>query len=165
MKRLLLLPLLFLFTFVTAQTRPATKPAAKPVKPVAAPIAKGPVPKVLASLGGKAGGDIELSTARVLIDFPLLLKDDKGNVYPIKQCTFVYKRISTFEEERTGEKKTGWEYLVKELRNNDQLDEFWRTEVKESLQKGEEIHFQKILADSKKGYLIPVTGIFFKVSK
>lgn len=160
MKRLLLLPLLFLFIVVSAQTRPATRPAAKPTAP-----AKGPVPKVQASIGGKSGGDIELSTARLLVDFPLLLKDDKGNVYPVKQFTFVYKRITSFEEEYTGQKKTGWEYLVKELRNNEQLDEFWRTEVKESLQKGEELHFQKILADSKKGYLIPVTGIFFKVNK
>lgn len=159
MKRLLLLPLLFLCILATAQRTPA-KPATKPAVP-----AKGPVPRVQASVGGKSGGDIELSTARVLIDFPLLLKDDKGNVYPVKQCTFVYKRITTFEEEYTGQKRTGWEYLVKELRNNDQLDEFWRTEVKESLQKGEELHFQKILADSKKGYLIPVTGIFFKVNK
>jgi hypothetical protein len=157
-KALSALPLLFLFTLAQAQTKPAAKPVAKP------PIAKGPVPKVQASIGGKDGGNIDLTVARVIVDFPLLLKDDKGNVYPIKQCTFVYKRISSFEEENTGIKRTGWEYLVKELRNNEQLDEFWRTEVKESLAKGEEIHFQKILADSKKGYLIPVKGITFKVN-
>lgn len=160
MKRLLLLPL-FLFVFLLGHAQSRPKPAVKP----ATPVAKGPVPKVAASVGGKTSGNIELSTAKVIIDFPLLLKDDKGNVYPVKQCTFVYKRMTTFEEEMTGEKKTGWEYLVKELRNNEQLDEFWRTEVKETLQKGEELYFQKILADSKKGYLIPVTGLSFKIIK
>jgi hypothetical protein len=158
MKTLCILPLLFLVTLAGAQTKPAVKPTVKP-------IAKGPVPKIQASLGGKDGGAIDLTVARVMIDFPLLLKDEKGAVYPVKQCTFVYKRIRSFDDEVSGEKKFGWEYLVKDLRNNEQLDEFWRTEVRESLQKGEEIHFQKILADSKKGYLIPVKGISFKINK
>ena len=160
MRALFLIPFLLLVSLVHAQTKPATKPA----KPAAAP-AKGPVPKIKASVAGKEGGAVDLSVAKAVIDFPLLLKDEKGNVYPVKQCTFVYKRIRTFEDEFTQEKKTGWEYLVKELRNNEQLDDFWKTEIKETLQKGEELHFQKILADSKKGYLVPVKGIVFTVNK
>jgi hypothetical protein len=53
--------------------------------------------------------------------------------------------------------------LAKELRNGEQLDSFWKTTIKEDLQEGEELIFEKILADSKKGYKIPVKGLIIVV--
>lgn len=162
MKHLPFFMLLLLAFGAAAQPKPKPRPKPPVNKPAIKP---GPVPVVTASVAGKTGGKIDSAFAKLMLDFPLLLKDDKGNVYAIKQFTFIYKRKNTFEDEITGRTGFTYEWLATEMRNNEQLDDFWRTSVKESLKYGEEIHFEKILADSKKGYSIPVAGIKFEVEK
>jgi hypothetical protein len=136
----------------------AQKPTVKPK-----PIAKGPAAKLTATIAGLSTGTYGLGAAKIMIDSSLVLKDEKGKKYPISRCTFMYKRKNTYEDEITGEKKVSWEYLSKELRNNEQLDEFWRKTIKEDLKKGEELIFERILGDSQKGYMIPVKGIIITV--
>jgi hypothetical protein len=153
MKYIIFITLSFLSFFGQAQ-----KPVAKPK-----PITKGPAPKLTATIAGLSTGIYGSGAAKIMIDSSLVLRDEKGKKYPISRCTFMYKRKNTYEDEITGEKKVTWEYLAKELRNNEQLDEFWRKTIKEDLKKGEELIFERILGDSQKGYMIPVKGLTITV--
>jgi hypothetical protein len=127
-------------------------------KPTPKPAIKGKVPVVTASLGGMQSGTYGVGAGKILIDSALVLKDEKGRTYAISRCSFMYKRKMVHVDESSGEKvvKTSWEYLAKELRNNEQLDDFWRSTIKEDLKSGEELIFGNIMADTKQGYMVPV---------
>lgn len=153
-----------LFIFCVAPfliTAQVIKPVLKP--PTPKPIVKGKVPVITASIGGMTSGKYGVGAAKILIDSNLVLKDEKGQKYVINRCSFMYKRKMTYTDEESGQKRITWEYLAKELRNGEQLDKFWRDTIKEDLKVGEELIFEKILADSKKGYMIPVKGLSITV--
>jgi hypothetical protein len=135
-------------------------PPAKP-KPGIKPsvVAKTKIPKITASIGNMLGGTYDVAVAKNLIDNSLLLKDESGKLYKINRCSFLYKRKMVYTDEDTKEKRITYEYLSKELRNNEQLDEFWKKIIKEELKKGEELIFEKILADSGSGYMLQVKGL------
>ncbi len=134
-------------------------------KPVVKPVitTKGKIPKITASIGNMFGGTYDVAVAKNLIDNNLLLKDENGKLYKISRCSFLYKRKMVYTDEDTKEKRITYEFLSKELRNNEQLDEFWKKIIKEELKKGEELIFEKILADSGSGYMIQVKGLTLTV--
>jgi hypothetical protein len=142
-----------------AQPKPKPKPRA------AAPAAKpGPAPKVVASIAGLRGGNINTAVARMLIDSSLKITDEAGRAYPLYKFTFIYKRKNTYEDEMSGDKKVAYEWLSTDIRDNKQLDDLWRTTVKGDLKPGEEIYFEGIVADSKKGYMLPAPAIKFVIT-
>jgi hypothetical protein len=156
MKQLFFITFLLIAGFATAQpAKPKPRPAAKPAA----------APKVVASIANLNGGNIPLSVAQSLLDSALVVRDEKGNRYPLYKFTFMYRRTNTFKDEFTEQEQTAYEWLSIDLTNNKQLDELWRNSVKETLQPGEEIYFEKIIADSKKGFLLPAKSIKFTITK
>ncbi len=129
------------------------------------PVVKSKIPVVKAYLGTFASGTYTIAQLKLIVDNALILKDDKGNIYPIKNCSFLYKRKMIDKDETTGKTNIKWEYNEKILKAGEQLDEFWRKTIKEELQEGEELIFGRIMADSKKGYSIPVANISFVAKK
>jgi hypothetical protein len=127
------------------------------------PVTKGKVPVITASIGGLTTGSYSLATVKSIIDSALVLKDAAGKKYPVNRCSFLYKRKLSFKDEETGETKITWEYVNKELRNNAPLENYYKAILKEDLKKGEALIFGKILADSQKGYMVPVKEIVITV--
>ncbi len=136
---------------------------AQVTKPLNKPLAKQKVPTVTAYIGGNVSGTYNVAAAKVMIDSALVIKDEKGKSYSIYKFTFLYKRRMEYTDEDTREKIVTWEYLSKELRNNEQLDELWRTTIKQDLKKGEQLLFEGILADSKKGYMLVAKSIIITI--
>jgi hypothetical protein len=141
--------ILFCILFVNSITQ------AQVVKPAAG--FKAPI--VTATIGKLVTGTYTVAQLKKIIDSALVLKDAKGNKYTIDKCSFLYKRKTKFEDDETGKKGTGWEYVEKILKNGAQLDSLWKTTIKNELQAGEELMFANIMADSKKGFKIPVASI------
>jgi hypothetical protein len=155
--------LVFLMLLLSIQMISLAQGGVKP-KPVVKPtIVKSKVPTLTASLAGMQTGTYGVGAAKLMIDSNLVLKDENGKKYPIFKCSFLYKRKMVYKDEESGETKTTWEYLENVLKNNAQLDSFWRQTIKGDLKPGEELLFEGILADSQKGYMIPVKGITITV--
>ena len=152
MKIILFILLLTISTaaIVAQQTKPSTN------KPI---IQKTKVPTVKATIANMVTGTYSVAAIKILVDSNLVITDEKGKRYSFAKCSFLYKRKMTYTDENTGEKKVTWEYLNKELRNNEQLDAFWRTTIKQDLKKDEALIFEKILVDSGKGYMLTTQGI------
>ncbi len=145
--RILFIAISFLaIATINAQTKPAIKPT-------------GTAPIVSATIGKLTEGTYKVAVLKKIIDSVLVLKDAKGVKYTIDRFSFLYKRKTKFEDEQTGKKGTGWEYLEKILKNGTQLDELWKSTIKKDLQAGEQLIFASIMADTKKGYKIPVKTI------
>jgi hypothetical protein len=154
MRYIILFSLLGLLTNNLLAQNTTTKPATKPAVTV-----NNKIPKINASIGNYNSLTTDVNTAKKIIDNKLVLKDENGKIYKIGRCTFLYKRKNVYIDEDTKVKKINYEFLAKELRDDEQLDNFWKTSIKETLAKGEELIFEKILADSGKGYMLPVKGI------
>jgi hypothetical protein len=145
--RILFLAITF---FAVATLQAQTKPAAKPV---------GKAPIVTASIGKLGQGTYSIALLKTIVDSALVLKDAKGVKYSIDKCSFLYKRKLTHKDDETGKTSTTWEYAEKILKNGAQLDAMWKTTIKSELKKGEQLIFSNILADSKRGFKIPVATI------
>jgi hypothetical protein len=156
MQKLIVLMLLsFLSVASVAQTTTGTKPA----------TTKSKIPVVKAYWGTYTSGTYTIAQLKNIIDNALILKDDKGTVYTLKRCSFLYKRKLVNKDDETGVTTTTWEYAEKILKNGAQLDDQWKKTLKEEMKEGEEFIFGAIVADSKKGYVIPVSNINFIVKK
>jgi hypothetical protein len=121
-------------------------------------------PILTATIANMTTGTYGVGAAKIMIDSMLTIKDEKGVKYTINRCYFNYKRKISYKNDETGEVTTRYEYLEKELKNNEQLDELWRQTIKEDLQKGEQLIFEKILVNAKKGgVVIPVKSLVISV--
>ena len=119
---------------------------------------------LITSIGNQTGLlTLNAAQAKQLIDSALTVKDATGKSYFISRATFSYKRKLVYVDEDTQKKNISWEYLSKELRNGEQLDAFWRSSIKEDLKKGEELLFEKILVDTKKGVMLPAKSIIITI--
>ena len=131
-------------TILTAQkTSPITTPIPPPFKR----------PNVKTYWGSTATGTIELSveSASKLISQPLRIIDDKNVGYLISSYQFAYKRIGITEDEVTGKISPQSEIVANRFYIST-LPLVWQNNIKEGLQKGEELYFFDIVVISNSGF-------------
>ncbi len=131
-------------TILTAQkTSPITTPIPPPFKR----------PNVKTYWGSTATGTIELSveSASKLISQPLRIIDDKNVGYLISSYQFSYKRIGITEDEVTGKISPQSEIVANRFYIST-LPLVWQNNIKEGLQKGEELYFFDIVVISSSGF-------------
>jgi hypothetical protein len=129
---------------LTAQkTTPTTTPIPPPFKR----------PNVKTYWGSTANGTLELSvdSASKLINQPLRIIDDKNVGYLISSYQFAYKRIGLTEDEVTGKISSQSEIVANRFYNST-LPVVWQSNIKEGLQKGEELYFFDIVVISNSGF-------------
>jgi len=131
-------------TILTAQkTTPITTTIPPPFKR----------PNVKTYLGSTATGTLELSveSASRLISQPLRIIDDKNVGYLISSYQFSYKRIGITEDELTGKVSPQSEIVANRFYIST-LPLVWQNNIKEGLQKGEELYFFDIVVISSSGF-------------
>lgn len=148
MKRLFVLLILFAAMGVNAQQKtPATTNA---------------VPTVWTAIGGFKGGNITADLLSRAVDSALVVRDDKGNSYPIVKYRVFYKFKSTYSDPETGQTRT-----VDDMRVNDfteaVMSRNWRESIKDNAAKGDEMIIDEIIIQLKDGKKMMSPALHFKV--
>ena len=135
----------------TLTPTPITTPTSTPITtPIPPPFKR---PNVKTYWGSTATGTLELSveSASKLISQPLRIIDDKNVGYLISSYQFAYKRIGITEDEVTGKISPQSEIVANRFYIST-LPLVWQNNIKEGLQKGEELYFFDIVVISNSGF-------------
>lgn len=80
----------------------------------------------------------------------LVVTDNKGTNWTVVAWRFGWNRKEMSNDIRTGKRKWITNYYAVEVLESDTLPTAWQTEIKETLQKGEEISIEQIIAENPK---------------
>lgn len=136
-------------TTIAQNKKPAAKPAAvTPAKPV--------VPKLRTFIANLQGGKVNMEGALTILDKPVVVKDEKGNDWQVVSIRFWWRSLDRFEDPETGEKKSTWNTLVKDIRSAS-LPASVIESVKYEIKPGDELYYETIMVQGKDGnkYLAP----------
>ena len=122
--------------------------------PVITHIHKFKPPVVQTFLGKDTGTGtlISVDEGKNIISLPLAVKDAKNNSYFISSYSFLYKRVGVVQDEETG-KVTSETDAVGQKFTDTPLKDIWVSNIRESLQKGEEFYFYDIIVKDNQGRL------------
>ncbi len=119
-------------------------------------------PKVWTAIGGFKGGNITPELLSRAIDSALMVRDDKGNTYPITRYRVFYKFRSSYTDPETGQTRT-----VPDMRVNDftepVMSENWRGSIKDNAAKGDEMIIDEIIIRLKDGKKMMAPALRFKL--
>ncbi len=108
-------------------------------------------PVVKSLLGIRSGMDTVYAAEAVqLIGLPLVVKDSKGNMYPIENYRLLYKRKGYIEDPETGKPEVNYTAVASRF-DNTPLPKVWSENIQHSLQPGETLFFFEILVKDKAG--------------
>lgn len=80
----------------------------------------------------------------------LIVTDNKGVNWTVVAWRFGWNRKEMSNDIRTGKRKWITNYYAVDVMESDTLPGSWQTEIKETLQKGEEISIEQIIAENPK---------------
>ena len=80
----------------------------------------------------------------------LIVTDNKGVKWTVVAWRFGWNRKEISNDIRTGKRKWITNYYAVDVMESDTLPGSWQTEIKETLQKGEEITIEQIIAENPK---------------
>ena len=120
-------------------------------KTVITKIAKFKPPVVKTFLGvNQNGASVTQDEAVQLITLPLKITDDKNNLYPIESYQFLYRKKSFVQDEETGKALPSFT-IQSSLFTATPLPKIWVDNLKNSLQKEEQLYFFDIVVKDKEG--------------
>lgn len=96
------------------------------------------------SLAGKGNGNWSKELVRILIDSPLVVKDEKGKIFPLVRYTFNYSFSSVYVDGETKQRKVRQDFRSKTF-ETPTLPEVWRSSIKENVRNGDVIFFNDII--------------------
>ena len=143
---ILLVALMLYSTATTAQQAPK-KPAYTPIPKFKPPVVK----SYLAKLTGSAAV-CSAEEGKQIITLPLRVADSKDFSYKISSYQLAYKRLGVTEDEETG-KASPANDLVGQRFTETPLPEIWKSNITETLHKGEELFFFDIIVFDTQGRL------------
>lgn len=77
----------------------------------------------------------------------LVVSDQRGQQWTPVAWRFIWNKKEFTDDIRTGKRKTVMTYNIVEVDSSAQLPEGWQNELKEYLQSGEEIRFERIIIE------------------
>jgi hypothetical protein len=80
----------------------------------------------------------------------LIVTDNKGVNWNVVTWRFCWNRKEMSNDIRTGKRKWISNFYALDVIESDTLPAAWQTEIKETLQKGEEITIEQIIAENPK---------------
>lgn len=95
-------------------------------------------------LAGRPGGDWTKELVKVLIDSPLVVKDDKGKRYPIVRFTLNYTFSSVYVDSETKQRKVRKDFRSKHI-DGATLSEEWRVSIKDNTRNGDILFFNDVI--------------------
>jgi hypothetical protein len=109
------------------------------------------VPKLVVSLGGNSGGNLNTDLFVKLVDSALSVKDEKGNKYTITRFRINYSFQSTYRDSETDEVKTMKDLRVYDFYDTPMLSEVWRASIRDNAKKGDEVIINNVIVKLKNG--------------
>ena len=84
---------------------------------------------------------------------PILVKDAKGNPFPVSSFRINYKFKSTYRDDESGQLKSMSDLRVADFSNTAQLSQVWYESIKDNVKSGDTILINKILFRNASGKL------------
>lgn len=141
----------FLVSTTIAQKTPTKKPVAttQKFKP----------PKLHTFLGAiKDSATIPVDVAENIIGLPLKIYDDKRTEYTVSSYQFLYKKRTVTEDEKTGQVSPS-SSMVSDRFTATPLPEIWINQIKEQVNKGEELYFFDVIAKDAQGRVMYASNL------
>ena len=143
---------------VQAQAVPPKPKPATPAKTTAKPAAKQAtvtvipdtikVPKFTVRFGPYNGSTpAPVEDIKKVISGELTITDQQGQKWTPLAWRFIWNRKETNDDWKTGKRKTIMTYNMVEIDSTGRLPESWQTEIKEFIQPGENIIFERIIIE------------------
>lgn len=135
--------LLFIFLFMGFYCLAQQKPAAKP--------ANSALPKLTVMLGGSKSGNISITQLQKIVDSPLIVKDEKGVVYPLKSFRINYTFKSTYKDEETDKVREIKDFRAYDFYNTNRLSDDWRNSIRDNVKIEDEMLINNVVVKLKNG--------------
>jgi hypothetical protein len=121
------------------------------VKPAVTKIEKFKPPVVKTFLGvNQNGASVTVDEAAQLISLPLKITDDKSNIYDVDSYQFLYRKKSYIQDEQTGKAIPTFTISASRF-DSTPLPKIWVDNLKNGLQKDEQLYYFDIVVKDKKG--------------
>ena len=113
-----------------------------------------PVPVVYTSHWGPiTTGNISGEQIKAILAAPIVVKDNKNQLYNVSGFRINYSFKGSFKDEETGNTKTMKDLRVNDFNNKNTLPQPWIESIKDNIKPGDVILFNKILFRNKEGKL------------
>lgn len=133
--------LILAFASLTLQVQAQQKTTPKPT----------PVTAYVASMGGFKNADIDAELFKKIVDSGLVVKDDKGNTYPVTRFRMNYTFVASFTDGETQQKKDFKDFRAGDFYDTNMLSEDWRGSIKDNAKKGDQVIINNIIIRLKNG--------------
>ena len=113
-----------------------------------------PIPVFYTSHWGPiASGNISGEQVKAILAAPIVVKDNKNQLYNVSGFRINYSFKGSFKDEETGNTKTMKDLRVNDFNNKNTLPQPWVESIKDNIKPGDVILFNKILFRNKEGKL------------
>ncbi|MGH2643588.1 MAG: hypothetical protein ACRDE2_06550 [Chitinophagaceae bacterium] len=103
------------------------------------------------TLGDVPGGQsLPASFVKGLLDKPLIVHDQERQSFSVVSFSFGYQASTTYDNDTTGMPERTSTYISYPF-YSDRLDSLWRTRIGNELKPGDQLYFDHIIAQDKKG--------------
>ena len=103
------------------------------------------------SFGGYKNANITADQFKRVLDSALIVRDDKGNSYPIARFRINYTFATSFTDSETQQAKNFKDFRAADFYDTNKITEVWRSSLKDNSKKGDEVIFNNIIIKLKNG--------------
>lgn len=96
------------------------------------------------SLAKRGSGEWTKELVKALIDSPIVVKDDKGKIYPVVRFTLNYTFSTVYVDSETKQRKTRKDFRA-QIFESATISEVWKASIKENARKGDIMTFNDII--------------------
>lgn len=121
------------------------------------------VPVFRSSLGNVLSNAVPASLMRQLLDSTLIARDSLGTKHRVISFEFGYRTTTSYHNDTTGRIQQGHSYLSFQF-NSDRLDSLWRSRIGPQIKRGDELYFERIIAEGPKGVKFLSSPLHFQVN-
>lgn len=121
------------------------------------------VPVFRSSLGNVLSNTIPASLMRQLLDSALIARDSMGEKHPVVSFEFGYRTTASYHNDTTGRIEQANSYLSFHFASN-RLDSLWRNRIAQQIKPGDELYFERIIAEGPQGVKFLSSPLHFQVN-
>lgn len=148
--------LLLILCFGAGPSAARQAPAGRDTARVLLPVCK-------TSLGGVLSNTLPVSMMRALLDSALVARDAHGRVRRVVAFNFGFQEFHVVPNDTTGRPETRSAYTAWSFRGN-RLDSLWRDRLKQRLQKGDRLYFDRVIAEDAAGVKYLSSSLEFRLN-
>lgn len=96
------------------------------------------------ALAKRGSGEWTKELVRALIDSPIVVKDEKGTIYPVVRFTLNYTFSTVYVDSETKQRKTRKDFRS-QLFESSTLSDVWKASIKENARNGDVMSFNDVI--------------------